>query len=82
MGFYIVDKGRIEAAIPLLIQSTRLFRELGSDLVEVALNLSSFARAFALMGSVETATRLLSAVNSLIEEIGSATPAYLADLSE
>src|SRR6266540_1561789 len=81
-GFYIVDEGRVDEALPVVIESTRIFRDLDSDYDEVALNLSSFARAAAMTGSPKTAMQLLAAVSALMEEIGAVHPVYMTDLNE
>jgi hypothetical protein len=83
LGFYAIEEGRLEEALPLLAESTRMWRARGrSDLDEVGLNLCSFARAAAIAGRVEVAVQLLGAAASLNEEIGAAEPVYVTDLNE
>ncbi len=83
LGFYAVADGRVQEALPLLVESTRIWRDRGvGDADEVGLNLCSFARASASTGRAAVAVQLLSAVASLNENIGATEDSYVADLNE
>ena len=66
---YAINDGLVTKSLPMLRESTRIYRELGERL-ELALNLCRFARAAAAVGSAEIAARILSAAEVLREEIG------------
>jgi non-specific serine/threonine protein kinase len=82
LGLYAVEDGRVEEAVPLLVESTRLWRAVAEDWDEVVLNVCSFARALATEGRAEVAAQLLSAAASLHEERGAAPRIWLEPLNE
>jgi non-specific serine/threonine protein kinase len=83
LGFYAVADDRVQEALPLLQESTRIWRDRGEgDADEVGLNLCSFARASAIAGRAEVAVQLLSAATSLNEKIGATEASYVTDLNE
>jgi predicted ATPase len=83
LGLFAVDDGRVEDALPLLVESVQVSRNRGrSNLNEVLFYLCSFARAAAIMGRPENAVTLLSAVGSLKDEMGAMEPSYVKDLNE
>ncbi|HEY6104284.1 MAG TPA: adenylate/guanylate cyclase domain-containing protein [bacterium] len=66
---YAINDGRLTEAIPMLTESTRIYRDLEERHV-IAVNLCRFARAAAAMGRAELAARILSSAEALREEIG------------
>ena len=82
LGLYAVEDGRVQDAISLLVESTRLWREIGENWEEVVLNVCSFARALTVAGRAEVATQLLSAAASLHEERGATPRMYMTDVNE
>ena len=66
---YAVNDGKIANALPMLRESTRIYRDLG-ERHELAINLCRFARAAAAAGRAETAARILSGAEILRKEIG------------
>jgi predicted ATPase len=82
LGLYAVEDGRVEEAVPLLVESTRLWRAVAEDWDEVVMNVCSLARALATEGRAEVAAQLLSAAASLHEERGAAPRIWLEPLNE
>jgi predicted ATPase len=82
LALYLVDDGRIDDAVPLLIESCRLWQRLRSDFDELSLNLCTFARAVALAGNARAAAGILALATSLLDDIGAAAMSYLEDLNE
>jgi predicted ATPase len=83
LGFYAVDDGRVEEAIPLLVDAIRIWRSQGGgDLDEIGLYICSLARAAASKGELDTAAKIISATRTLNDEIGLAEPGYTTDLNE
>jgi predicted ATPase/class 3 adenylate cyclase len=66
---YALEEGRIADALPMLVQSMGMSREL-ADPLEISLNLRRFGRALTLMGKAGLAARIFSASEALREEIG------------
>jgi hypothetical protein len=66
---YAINDDRLTEALPMLKESTRIYRDLG-ERHEVAVNLCRFARAAAAAGKVDRAARILSGAETLREEIG------------
>ena len=66
---YAINDERLTEALPMLKESTRIYRDLGERHV-IAVNLCRFARAAAATGRAEIAARLLSNAEVLREEIG------------
>jgi tetratricopeptide (TPR) repeat protein len=82
LAFYALDEGRVEEAIPLLVESIRIWRtQGGSDLDEIGLYLCSVAHVAASKGEEETAARLISATRAVNDEIGAVEPSYTAELN-
>ena len=77
---YAVDEGRVEDAVSLLTESTRIWLDY-SDLRETASNLCRFAAALARDGRAETAARLLSCAEALHEELG-ASRSWVARMND
>lgn len=77
---YALYERRIDAALPMLKESTRIYRDLGERL-EIGVNLARFARAFAVGGSAETAARLLSSSEALHAEIGASARPFVAEMN-
>ena len=63
------EKGRVEEAVPLLTESTRILLELG-DRGFLGANLGRLARVLALSGHAETAAELVSRGEAMHAEIG------------
>jgi predicted ATPase/class 3 adenylate cyclase len=83
LGFYAVDAGRVEEAVPLLVESIGIWRTTGGgDLDEIGLYVSSVARLAASKGQTDTAVRLISATRAVNDESGAVEPSYTADLNE
>src|SRR3990172_8963116 len=83
LGFYAVDDGRVEEAIPLLLESIRIWRSQGGgDLDEIGLYVCSLARAAASKRELDTAAKIISATRTLNEATGLAEPGYTTDLNE
>ena len=69
-----------EDALPLQNASLQIRRELGNR-VEIGMSLCGVARAITVVGSVETAARLISCFEALREEIGRGEP-WVARMNE
>jgi len=69
LGEYLVIEGRVEEAVELLKESTRIFFEL-KDPLYIAMNLCRFARVLAISGHAREAAQLLSRAEALQAEIG------------
>jgi predicted ATPase/class 3 adenylate cyclase len=83
LGFYALDAGRVEEAVPLLVESIGIWRTTGGgDLDEIGLYVSSVARVAASKGQTDTAVRLISATRAVNDESGAVEPSYTADLNE
>jgi predicted ATPase/class 3 adenylate cyclase len=82
LGLYAADEGRVQDAIPLLVQSTRIWRDIGEQFDDVGQNVCSFARLVAITGKPRVAVQLLSAAASMNDEVGAAPSTYVADLNE
>lgn len=65
---YAIYDGRITEALPMLRDSAHIYRELDEP-HELAVNLCRFAHAAAAVGKAEAAARILSAAETLREEI-------------
>ncbi len=74
------SEGRFQDALPLLKESLRIRRDLG-DRIEIAMGLSSVARAITPLGKVGTAVRLISCFDALREETGGGEP-WVARMNE
>jgi hypothetical protein len=75
-----LEEGRLEDADSMLKASVRIHSELG-DLLDEAVDLCRYAAVLARAGKAVTATRLLSSLEALGDEIGSRR-SYVAELSE
>jgi tetratricopeptide (TPR) repeat protein len=64
-----VEEGRVEKALPLLRESSRMFREF-ADPVHITQNLSVLARALVISGRAETAAQVLARVEATFVELG------------
>jgi len=73
-----LDEGKAHEALPFLIESTRIFSDLGEP-DEIARNLCRFARYFAADGNPLMAARLLSRSVALCGEIGATYDAPTVD---
>jgi tetratricopeptide (TPR) repeat protein len=83
LALYALEDGRVQEALPLLVQSTHMWRELGTgEFSEVGQNICCFARVAATVGRSEVAVELLAAAASLSEEIGAAESPYVTDLND
>ena len=69
LGGYAAAEGRVEEAVPLLTESTRILLELG-DRGFLGANLGRLARVLALSGHAETAAELVSRGEAMHAEIG------------
>jgi predicted ATPase len=78
---YALNDGRVDEAIPMLTESTRIYRDLGERL-EFAINLCRFARAVVLRGRPETAAVLLGASDALIADAGASFEYWVADMND
>jgi tetratricopeptide (TPR) repeat protein len=81
LGQYAAEAGRIDEAVPLLAESTRIFLEIG-DPVYVATNLCRFARALALDGLAEPAAQFLARGEAGHEEVGVAIEPWLVTFND
>ena len=77
LAMLAVDEGRVHDALDLLKGAYRIDRDYGGR-VEIALDLSRFARALAVGGRAGTAARLLAKGEALREEIGATLESYAA----
>jgi predicted ATPase len=83
LAFYAVEDGRVREAVPLMVESIRIWQaQGGSDLEEIGMDLSIVARVAVSRGDTETAARLISATRSLNQEVGFVEPVYTANLNE
>ena len=78
---YAIYEGRIAEALPMLRESTRIYRNLGESHV-LAINLCRFARAVAAVGKADTAARILSAAEALREEIGMSWSYWVVEMND
>jgi hypothetical protein len=78
---YAIYDGRIVDALPMLKESTRIYRDLGESHV-VAINLCRFARAVAAVGNAGAAARILSAAEALREEIGVSWSYWVVEMND
>ena len=77
-----LGEGRARDAVSIMKDVLRIDRDRGEPL-QIAFDLSRFARALALAGGAEAdAARLLSRAESLREEIGAGAPPYLVRTNE
>lgn len=81
LGEYAVDDGRFQEAIPMLKESLRINEDLGNPR-GIATQLCRFAGALAFTGRPESATRLLSCSEALLQELGVAIQPWLARWNE
>ena len=80
MAWLADSEGLVEDALPQLKESLRLRRDLGNR-VEMAMGLCGVARVSTVVGSVDTAARLISCFEALSEEIGGGE-AWVARMNE
>jgi tetratricopeptide (TPR) repeat protein len=78
---YALYDGRVQDALPMLKESTRIYSNLG-ERHEIGVNLCRFARAYAMLGSARSAARVLARSEALREEIGGVQYAWIAELNE
>jgi predicted ATPase len=78
---YAINDGRVSEALPMLNESTRIYRDLG-ERHEVAVNLCRFARAAAAAGKGEAAARILSAAEVLREEINISWSYWVVEMND
>jgi tetratricopeptide (TPR) repeat protein len=78
---YALYDGRIEEALPMLKESTRIYSDLG-ERHEIGVNLCRFARAFAVQGHGDTGAQVLARAEALREEIGATEYAWVAEMNE
>jgi predicted ATPase/class 3 adenylate cyclase len=78
---YALNDGRVDEAIPMLTESTRIYRDVGGW-VEVAVNICRFARARALCGRHEAAAKLLGAGDALHAEVGATMQYWVVDMND
>jgi tetratricopeptide (TPR) repeat protein len=81
LGEYAAVEGRVEDALPLLKESTRIFLELG-DPENSAKNLCRFARALAVGGHADTAAEIVARGWKLYEEIGTSAASWLVTFND
>jgi tetratricopeptide (TPR) repeat protein len=82
LGEYAALEGRLQEAVPLLKESTRVFLEL-KDPEFLAFNLCRLARVLAASGYAEPATMLLGQAESLFEAMGTTmTDAWLGTMND
>jgi tetratricopeptide (TPR) repeat protein len=80
LAMIAADEGRLDESLAMLADCHRIHSDHG-DPVQVALNLSRFARVLAMAGRAETATRLLSASEAMREQMG-ARVQWVTDMNE
>ncbi|HEV8339260.1 MAG TPA: tetratricopeptide repeat protein, partial [bacterium] len=78
---YALYERRVEEALPMLTESTRIYRDLGERL-EVAINLCRFARALTLEGRAAAAAQLLASSEALHAEIGARMSSWVVQMNE
>jgi len=66
---YALDEARVQDALPMLKEAYRLYSELG-DIYRIVVVLCRFARLLTLEGRVETAARVLSSSEVLLQDLG------------
>jgi predicted ATPase/class 3 adenylate cyclase len=78
---YAINDGRVSEALPMLNESTRIYRDFG-DRHSVAINVCRFARAAAEAGKGEAAARILSAAEVLREEISVSWSYWVVEMND
>jgi len=78
---YAINDGRVTEALPILRESTRIYRDL-DERNELAVNLCRFARAAAAAGRAETAAHILSGAEVLREEIGVSWSYWVVEMND
>jgi len=78
---YAIYEGRVEDALPMLKESTRIYRDLG-ERREVAVNLCRFARAAAVEGRAGMAAQLFSSAEALGKEMGISWSYWVVEMNE
>jgi predicted ATPase/class 3 adenylate cyclase len=81
LGEYALYEGRIEDALPLLAESSRIYRDVG-ERPELVVNLWRFARALAITERPGEAARVFSAAEALREEIGASPYRWMEEINE
>jgi predicted ATPase len=77
---YALNDARADEAIPMLTESTRIFRNIGD--MEVVANVCRFARALALRGRHEAAAKLLGAGDALYAKAGVTMSYWVVDMND
>jgi tetratricopeptide (TPR) repeat protein len=80
LAMYALEEGRLEEADTMLRASLRIHSGLG-DLLDAAVDLCRFAAVLAREGKAVTATRLLSSLEALGDDIGTRR-SFVSELSE
>ena len=78
---YAINDGRVSESLPMLSESTRIYRELG-DRHAVAINVCRYARAAAAAGRAEAAARILSTAEVLRDEIGVSWSYWVVEMND
>jgi predicted ATPase/class 3 adenylate cyclase len=78
---YALYEGRVQDALPMLKESTRIYRD-NSELPEIAVNLFRFARAAAVEGRAGAAAQLFSSAEGLGQEIGVSWSYWVVEMNE
>jgi tetratricopeptide (TPR) repeat protein len=73
LAMIAVEEGRVEDATSMLSECHRIHRERG-DHTQIAMNVCRFARVVAVAGIPETATKILSASETVREQLGAKVP--------
>ena len=77
---YDLYENRVERAWPLLVESTRIYRDLGDPFM-IAMNLFRFALALALQARPAAAVRMLASGEARVEEIGRSNQSWMVEMN-
>jgi len=78
---YALYEDRVEDAMPMLHESTRIYREIG-DLSMIAMNLCRFALALAIDAKPLDSARMLASAEALFEEIGRSIDTWIVKMND
>jgi hypothetical protein len=78
---YAINDGLVTEALPMLNESTRIYRDLGAR-HELAVNLCRVARAAAAGEGKDAATQILSAAEVLRDEIGVSWSYWVVEMND
>jgi non-specific serine/threonine protein kinase len=73
-------EGHVEHALPMLVESTRIYRELG-DPFSIAMNLCRFALALAIDARPFAAARMLASAETIFGELGRSVDSWIMEMN-